>query len=160
VCPISPSLTRLLQEILEYYLGSKPVAEVVSAAVLARKTPGFSGAQLANMVNEAALAAAKAGANSIDNALLDEARDKVMMGRERTLTRTSVRAPSSCACSADACAVVECDANIFWPVLVSSKVAYSSALASIVTWSCAGHRHLKCTARRPEVRFAGCRRRC
>eukprot|EP00892_Ulva_mutabilis_P004899 jgi/Ulvmu1/2781/UM140_0011.1 len=76
------------QEIAEYYLASKPVSDDVSAAVLARKTPGFSGAQIANMINEAALAGAKCGADRIDSAMLDEARDKVMMGRERTLTRT------------------------------------------------------------------------
>lgn len=80
-----------VQEIAEYYLQSKPVDEGVSAEVLARKTPGFSGAQIANMINEAALAAAKCGADVINNAMLDEARDKVMMGRERTLTRSEVR---------------------------------------------------------------------
>jgi ATP-dependent Zn protease len=80
-----------LQEIIKYYLANKPCTEDVSAELFARKTPGFSGAQLANMINEAALAAAKAGALRITTQMLDEARDKVMMGRERTLTRTEVR---------------------------------------------------------------------
>ena len=79
------------QEILAYYLGSKPCSADVSAEMFARKTPGFAGAQLANMVNEAALAAAKGGGKEVTSALLDEARDKVMMGRERTLVRTAVR---------------------------------------------------------------------
>lgn len=84
-----------MQEITEYYLKLKPLADDVSAEVLARKTPGFSGAQIANMINEAALAAAKAGSDRIDSAMLDEARDKVMMGRERTLTRTEARPPQA-----------------------------------------------------------------
>lgn len=63
----------------------------MDAETFAAKTPGFSGAQLSNMINEAALAAAKTGVESITSAMLDEARDKVMMGRERTLTRTEVR---------------------------------------------------------------------
>jgi ATP-dependent Zn protease len=80
-----------VQEIVEYYLSSKPVSEDVSAELVARKTPGFAGAQIANMINEAALAAAKAGAPSITSAALDEARDKVMMGRERSISRSQVR---------------------------------------------------------------------
>ena len=80
-----------MQEILEYYLDNKPVEGGIDAALLARKTPGFSGAQISNMINEAALAAAKQGALEITAAMIDEARDKVMMGPERTLTRTAVR---------------------------------------------------------------------
>ena len=87
----STQRTPVLQEILAYYLANKPVADDVSAALFARKTPGFAGAELANMVNEAALAAAKGGGEALTAALLDEARDKVMMGRERTITRSEVR---------------------------------------------------------------------
>ena len=50
---------------------------------IARGTPGFSGADLANLVNEAALFAARAGRNTVSNADLQEARDKVLMGVER-----------------------------------------------------------------------------
>lgn len=75
---------------MEYYLRDKPVSEDVSAELIARKTPGFAGAQIANMINEAALAAAKAGALSITSDVLDEARDKVMMGRERSIARSQV----------------------------------------------------------------------
>ena len=78
---------------MEYYLASKPVAPGVSARLVARKTPGFAGAQIANMINEAALAAAKQGATQITTAMLDEARDKVMMGKERSISRTVVRRP-------------------------------------------------------------------
>ena len=61
----------------------KPVGVDVDAAVMARRTPGFSGAELSNLVNEAALLAAKSGAASLTPKLLDQARDKVIMGVER-----------------------------------------------------------------------------
>lgn len=61
----------------------KAVSPDVDAAVLARSTPGFSGAELSNLVNEAALLAAKTGAPNITPQLLDKARDKVIMGVER-----------------------------------------------------------------------------
>lgn len=61
----------------------KAVSAEVDAAVLARRTPGFSGAELSNLVNEAALLAAKTGAPSLNPVLLDKARDKVIMGVER-----------------------------------------------------------------------------
>ena len=51
--------------------------------MLARQTPGFSGAELSNMVNEAALMAAKYSKPTISADLLDEARDKAIMGVER-----------------------------------------------------------------------------
>jgi SpoVK/Ycf46/Vps4 family AAA+-type ATPase len=54
---------------------------------VARGTPGFSGADLANLVNEAALIAARAGRTGIGLGDLDEARDKVLMGVERPLAR-------------------------------------------------------------------------
>lgn len=71
------------QQILQLYLHGKPVLEEVDAQYLARNTPGFSGAELFNMVNEAALIAAKSHADAISNAMLDEARDKVLMGSPR-----------------------------------------------------------------------------
>ena len=61
----------------------KPAAEDVDAASLARRTAGFSGAELANLVNEAALAAGKGGHARITAAMLDEAQDKILMGSER-----------------------------------------------------------------------------
>eukprot|EP01025_Chloroclados_australasicus_P038166 TRINITY_DN3912_c0_g1_i5.p1 TRINITY_DN3912_c0_g1~~TRINITY_DN3912_c0_g1_i5.p1 ORF type:complete len:836 (+),score=153.86 TRINITY_DN3912_c0_g1_i5:121-2508(+) len=70
-------------EIVKYYLESKPIAQDVDALDIARKTPGFSGAQLFNLINEAALSAAKQSLQFIDTKLLDEARDKILMGKER-----------------------------------------------------------------------------
>jgi len=64
---------------------------------VARGTPGFSGADLANLVNEAALIAARAGRKSIGNADLDAARDKVLMGVERKSVAMSERERMTCA---------------------------------------------------------------
>lgn len=61
----------------------KPRDATVDAAVLARQTPGFSGAELSNLVNEAALLAAKTSKTKISAELLDSARDKAIMGVER-----------------------------------------------------------------------------
>jgi ATP-dependent metalloprotease len=62
----------------------------VDAAALARRTAGFSGAELANLVNEAALAAGKGGHARISAAMLDEAQDKILMGSERrSMVRTA-----------------------------------------------------------------------
>ena len=55
----------------------------VDAALLARGTPGFSGAELCNLVNEAALLAARRDVDAISAKLLDEACDKILMGVER-----------------------------------------------------------------------------
>src|SRR5204862_4618287 len=60
-----------------------PLAPDVDARVIARGTPGFSGADLANLVNEAALLAARAGRRVVTMAEFESAKDKVMMGAER-----------------------------------------------------------------------------
>ena len=59
------------------------IAEEVDLSVLAKATPGFSGADIENMANEAALLAAKEDRDEIDMACFDEAKDRVMMGPER-----------------------------------------------------------------------------
>jgi cell division protease FtsH len=60
-----------------------PAAEDVKASVIARGTPGFSGADLANLVNEAALFAARANKKLVDMEDMEKAKDKIMMGAER-----------------------------------------------------------------------------
>jgi len=60
-----------------------PLAPDVDARVIARGTPGFSGADLANLVNEAALLAARAGRRAVTMVDFEAAKDKVMMGAER-----------------------------------------------------------------------------
>jgi cell division protease FtsH len=69
--------------ILEVHAKGKPMAESVDLDVLARKTPGFTGADLANVLNEAALLTARSNAQIIDNRALDEAVDRVMAGPQR-----------------------------------------------------------------------------
>ena len=72
------------QKILEIYGNkTKSMDENVDMAVIARGTPGFSGADLENLINEAALMAAREGAKKIDKGMLDRAKDKIMMGAER-----------------------------------------------------------------------------
>ena len=60
-----------------------PLASDVDPLVIARGTPGFSGADLANLINEAALFAARYSDKKIDQSHLDLAKDKIMMGAER-----------------------------------------------------------------------------
>jgi len=69
--------------ILRVHTRKIPLASDVDISVLARGTPGFSGAQLANMVNEAALIAARRNRKAVTMADFEEAKDKVLMGKER-----------------------------------------------------------------------------
>ncbi len=69
--------------ILKVHCRNKPLAEDVSLDILARGTPGFTGADLANLVNEAALLAARKGRKKIMMRDMEEAKDRVMMGPER-----------------------------------------------------------------------------
>ena len=71
------------QKILEIYGKKTKMAPQVDYEILARGTPGFSGADLENLINEAALMAAREGAKEIDLELLEKAKDKIMMGAER-----------------------------------------------------------------------------
>jgi cell division protease FtsH len=70
-------------KILEVHMKKVPLAPDVDARTIARGTPGFSGADLANLVNEAALMAARKGKRLVAMAEFEEAKDKVMMGAER-----------------------------------------------------------------------------
>ncbi|MBT1544517.1 ATP-dependent zinc metalloprotease FtsH [Curtobacterium aurantiacum] len=71
------------KQILEVHAKGKPLAASVDLELLARKTPGFTGADLANVLNEAALLTARSNAQLIDNRALDEAVDRVMAGPQR-----------------------------------------------------------------------------
>jgi len=71
------------EEILRVHAKKVKLAENVDLSVVARGTPGFSGAELANVINEAALIAARMGLKAITNHEFEEARDKVRWGRER-----------------------------------------------------------------------------
>ncbi len=71
------------EKILRVHMRKVPLASDVDPKVIARGTPGFSGADLANLVNEAALLAARTGRRTVGMAELEAAKDKVMMGAER-----------------------------------------------------------------------------
>ena len=71
------------EQILKVHMRKVPLADDVEPMVVARGTPGFSGADLANLVNEAALFAARESAREVRMEHFDKARDKIMMGAER-----------------------------------------------------------------------------
>ncbi len=71
------------EKILEVYGRKTAVADNIDWPIIARGTPGFTGADLENMVNEAALLAARGGGDKVTMEHLEEAKDKVMMGAER-----------------------------------------------------------------------------
>ena len=71
------------EEILKVHVRKVPLAKDVDLAVVARGTPGFSGADLANLVNEAALLAARKNKRKVTAQDFDDAKDKVLMGNER-----------------------------------------------------------------------------
>ena len=71
------------EEILKVHTRKVPLAKDVDLSVVARGTPGFSGADLANLVNEAALLAARKNKLKVSSSDFDEAKDKVLMGNER-----------------------------------------------------------------------------
>jgi len=71
------------EKILKVHMRKVPVSDNVDASVIARGTPGFSGADLANLVNEAALFAARGNKRTVDMSDFEKAKDKVIMGAER-----------------------------------------------------------------------------
>ena len=71
------------EQILKVHMRKVPLAENVEPSKIARGTPGFSGADLANLVNEAALFAARAGVRTVGMQHFELAKDKIMMGAER-----------------------------------------------------------------------------
>jgi cell division protease FtsH len=71
------------KKILEVHAKGKPMSANVNLEVVARKTPGFTGADLSNVLNEAALLTARSDAQLIDNRALDEAIDRVIAGPQR-----------------------------------------------------------------------------
>lgn len=71
------------EQILKVHMRKVPLSDDVKPSLIARGTPGFSGADLANLVNEAALFAARAGKRVVAMAEFERAKDKIMMGAER-----------------------------------------------------------------------------
>jgi cell division protease FtsH len=81
VVPLPDILGR--EQILKVHMNKVPIDGTVQIMPIARGTPGFSGADLANLVNEAALFAARANKRKVSMIELDKAKDKIMMGAER-----------------------------------------------------------------------------
>jgi len=71
------------EQILKVHMRKVPISDDVVPSIIARGTPGFSGADLANLVNEAALFSARANNNKVTMAEFEKAKDKIMMGAER-----------------------------------------------------------------------------
>ena len=71
------------EQILNVHLSKVPAGEDVKSSLIARGTPGFSGADLANLVNEAALFAARSNQRLVTMSDMEKAKDKIMMGAER-----------------------------------------------------------------------------
>ena len=71
------------EQILKVHMRKVPISDGVNARTIARGTPGFSGADLANLVNEASLFAARANKRTVDMDDFERAKDKIMMGAER-----------------------------------------------------------------------------
>ncbi len=71
------------EQILKVHVAKVPVDDAIEPRVIARGTPGFSGADLANLVNEAALFAARRNKRVVDQQDFEDAKDKIMMGAER-----------------------------------------------------------------------------
>ena len=80
---VEPPDLKGRERILAVHAQGKPMAPGVDLAVVARRTPGFSGADLANVLNEAALLTARKGAQVIDDHALDEAIDRVIAGPQK-----------------------------------------------------------------------------
>ena len=78
-------------EILKVHAAGKPLADAVDLEVLAKQTSGFSGADLANLVNEAAILAARRGKKTIEMPELEESVDRVLSGPERKSRRISAK---------------------------------------------------------------------
>jgi cell division protease FtsH len=71
------------EQILKVHMRKVPLSDDVEPSIIARGTPGFSGADLANLVNEAALFAARTGKRLVEMEQFEKAKDKIMMGAER-----------------------------------------------------------------------------
>ncbi|HAO56235.1 MAG TPA: ATP-dependent metalloprotease, partial [Gammaproteobacteria bacterium] len=71
------------EQILKVHVGRVPLSDDVEPSIIARGTPGFSGADLENIVNEAALFGARAGKRLVEMEDFEKAKDKIMMGAER-----------------------------------------------------------------------------
>ncbi|XP_020598269.1 ATP-dependent zinc metalloprotease FTSH 11, chloroplastic/mitochondrial [Phalaenopsis equestris] len=127
----SPDI-RGRQEILELYLHEKPLADDVDVKALARGTPGFNGADLANLVNIAAIKAAVEGADKLTYAQLEFAKDRIIMGTERKTMYLSEDSKKLTAYHESGHAIVAFNTEGAHPIHKATIVPRGSALGMVM----------------------------
>nr|QKY65080.1 chloroplast ATP-dependent zinc metalloprotease FTSH11 [Passiflora auriculata] len=119
------------QEILELYLQDKPLADNVDVKAIARGTPGFNGADLANLVNIAAIKAAVEGAEKLTSAQLEFAKDRIIMGTERKTMFVSEESKKLTAYHESGHAVVAFNTEGAYPIHKATIMPRGSALGMV-----------------------------
>ncbi|KAL5128461.1 ATP-dependent zinc metalloprotease FTSH 11, chloroplastic/mitochondrial [Glycine soja] len=119
------------QEILELYLQDKPVADDVDVKAIARGTSGFNGADLANLVNVAAIKAAVEGAEKVTAAQLEFAKDRIVMGTERKTMFVSEESKKLTAYHESGHAIVALNTDGAHPIHKATIMPRGSALGMV-----------------------------
>ncbi|XP_041011012.1 ATP-dependent zinc metalloprotease FTSH 11, chloroplastic/mitochondrial [Juglans microcarpa x Juglans regia] len=119
------------QEILELYLQDKPLADNVDVKAIARGTPGFNGADLANLVNIAAIKAAVEGAEKLTASQLEFAKDRIMMGTERKTMFISEESKKLTAFHESGHAIVAFNTEAAHPIHKATIMPRGSALGMV-----------------------------
>ncbi|KAK7351018.1 hypothetical protein VNO77_10141 [Canavalia gladiata] len=119
------------QEILELYLQDKPLADDVDIKSIARGTPGFNGADLANLVNIAAIKAAVEGAEKLAAAQLEFAKDRIIMGTERKTMSISEESKKLTAYHESGHAIVAINTEGAQPIHKATIMPRGSALGMV-----------------------------
>ncbi|KAJ3704117.1 hypothetical protein LUZ61_007822 [Rhynchospora tenuis] len=119
------------QEILELYLQDKPLSDDVDVKSLARGTPGFNGADLANLVNIAAIKAAVEGAEKLTGAQLEFAKDRILMGTERKTMYISEQSKKLTAYHESGHAIVALNTEGAHPIHKATIMPRGSALGMV-----------------------------
>nr|KYP58629.1 hypothetical protein KK1_014044 [Cajanus cajan] len=119
------------QEILELYLQDKPLADDVDIKTIARGTPGFNGADLANLVNIAAIKAAVEGAEKLAAAQLEFAKDRIIMGTERKTMSISEESKKLTAYHESGHAIVAINTEGAQPIHKATILPRGSALGMV-----------------------------
>lgn len=119
------------QEILELYLQDKPLADDVDVKAIARGTPGFNGADLANLVNIAAIKAAVDGAEKLTAAQLEFAKDRIIMGTERKTMFITEESKKLTAYHESGHAIVALNTNGAHPIHKATIMPRGSALGMV-----------------------------
>lgn len=119
------------QEILDLYLQDKPLSEDVDVKAIARGTPGFNGADLANLVNIAAIKAAVEGAEKLNAAQLEFAKDRIMMGTERKTMFVSEESKKLTAYHESGHAIVALNTDGAHPIHKATILPRGSALGMV-----------------------------